>query len=171
MSSGRLTLRARIAASIHPISGRPLSLDRWFGTIDVDFDTSYRTAKALGGSLNDFFVAGAAGGAGAYHRRHGAPVDELRMAMPVSTRTDKLAGGNSFVPTRLLVPTDIAEPRARFDAVRAVLTQTRSTPALVSRFWMTCWSVRRWPMTQPSGSRTMMWAARKASSRSSRPSR
>ena len=46
--------------------------------------------RRSGGSLNDLFVTAAAGGAGAYHRDLGAPVDELRMAMPVSTRTGPL---------------------------------------------------------------------------------
>jgi WS/DGAT/MGAT family acyltransferase len=87
------------------------SLRRHFEIIDVDFDDAYRAAKALGGSLNDFFVAGTAGGAGAYHRALGAEVESLRMAMPVSTRTDKAAGGNSFVPTRELVPSRDRGPR------------------------------------------------------------
>ena len=52
--------------------------------------------RRSGGSVNDFFVAGAAGGAGAYHRELGADVDELRISMPVSTRTDRSVGGNAF---------------------------------------------------------------------------
>jgi len=101
------------------------SLRRHFDTIDVDFDDAYRASKALGGSLNDFFVAGTAGGAGAYHRAMGVEVETLRMAMPVSTRKDKSAGGNSFVPTRELVPVDILDPTERFTAVHEVLNRTK----------------------------------------------
>ena len=45
-----------------------------------------RAAHALGGSINDVFVTGVAGALGLYHDRLGIPVDELRMAMAVSTR-------------------------------------------------------------------------------------
>jgi len=67
-----------------------------------------------------------AGGAGAYHRARGAPVDVLRMAMPISTRKDDNAGGNSFVPTRMLVPAGIEDPIDRFDAMREIVGATRA---------------------------------------------
>ena len=66
------------------------SLRRRIEVLQVPFDDAKAAAKALGGSLNDLFVAAAAGGAGAYHRAAGAPVDELRISMPVSTRTRRL---------------------------------------------------------------------------------
>lgn len=100
------------------------SLRRRLDVIDIDLDRARTCAKALGGSLNDFFVTGAAGGAGDYHRRLGAPVDTLRMAMPVSTRTDASAGGNAFVPTRAVVSVT-ADPVARFDAIHTQLQQTK----------------------------------------------
>lgn len=100
------------------------TLRRRLEVLDVDFDDARATAKALGGSLNDFFVTGAAGGAGEYHRRLGHPVETLRMAMPVSTRRDRSAGGNAFVPTRALVPVG-ADPAARFEAIHAQLDQTK----------------------------------------------
>ena len=70
-------------------------------------------------------MAGAAGGAGAYHRQLGHPVAELRMAMPVSTRSDRSAGGNAFVPTRLLVPVDEPDPAERFRLVHEALGATK----------------------------------------------
>jgi diacylglycerol O-acyltransferase / wax synthase len=106
------------------------SLRRRFETLQVPFDDARRSAKNLGGTLNDFFVAGAAGGAGAYHRAKGTPVDELRMAMPVSTRSDRSAGGNAFTPTRLLVPAGIEHPVERFEAVRERLTRTKGERAI-----------------------------------------
>jgi len=100
------------------------SLRHHFDAFWLPFDDAKATAKALGGSINDLFVTGAAGGAGAYHRALGTDVAELRMAMPVSTRTTKTAGGNAFTPTRVLVPTT-ADPRERFAKVRQRLTQTK----------------------------------------------
>jgi diacylglycerol O-acyltransferase / wax synthase len=106
------------------------SLRRRIDTLQVPLDDAKHAAKALGGSLNDIFVTAAAGGAGAYHRAMGAPVDELRISMPVSTRRDSSAGGNAFTPTRVLVPVGIEDPAERFDAIRARLDATKRERAL-----------------------------------------
>ncbi len=109
---------------------RERSLRRQVEVLQVPLDPAKAAAKALGGSLNDIFVAAAAGGAGAYHRAAGQPVDELRITMPVSTRTDASAGGNSFTPTRVLLPVDIVEPQARFTAIRERLETTKHERAM-----------------------------------------
>lgn len=106
------------------------SLRRRIDTLQVPLDDAKHAAKALGGSLNDIFVTAAAGGAGAYHRAMGAPVDELRISMPVSTRRDSSAGGNAFTPTRVLLPVGIEDPAERFDAIRARLDATKRERAL-----------------------------------------
>jgi WS/DGAT/MGAT family acyltransferase len=105
------------------------SLSRHFDVLSVPLDDAKRAAKALGGSVNDLFVAGAAGGAGAYHRAKGAPVEELRISMPVSTRSRGAAGGNAFTPTRVLVPTG-PDPRGRFAEISARLSVTKEERAL-----------------------------------------
>ena len=106
------------------------SLRRRIEVLQVPIDEAKAAAKELGGSLNDFFVAGAAGGAGAYHRKVGQPVDELRISMPVSTRKDGSAGGNSFTPTRVLVPVGIEDPAERFAAIRERLDTTKREKAM-----------------------------------------
>ncbi|MDQ2648229.1 MAG: wax ester/triacylglycerol synthase family O-acyltransferase [Actinomycetota bacterium] len=106
------------------------TLRRHIEVLQVPMDDARLAAKALGGSLNDLFVAAAAGAAGAYHREVGAPVDELRISMPVSTRGDGSAGGNAFTPTRVLVPTGNMTPAERFQAVHERLAATRSERAL-----------------------------------------
>lgn len=127
----RSTVRqVTISDASHSTLWTSRSLRRGFETLDVDFDDAYRASKALGGSLNDFFVTGAAGGAGAYHRLHGAEIDTLRMAMPISTRKDKSAGGNSFVPTRELVPAGIENPAERFAAVHEIINATKKEKVL-----------------------------------------
>jgi hypothetical protein len=75
-------------------------------------------------------VAGAAGGAGAYHRKVGQPIEELRISMPVSTRKDASAGGNAFTPTRVLVPAGIEDPVERFAAIRERLDTTKHEKAM-----------------------------------------
>ena len=106
------------------------SLGRRFEILSVSLDDVKRAAKGLGGTVNDLFVAAVAGGAGTYHRAKGAPVDELRMSMPVSTRDDRSAGGNAFSPTRVLVPAGIADPVERFTAIRDRLGVTKRERAV-----------------------------------------
>ncbi len=106
------------------------SLRRHIEVLQVPFDDARAAAKALGGSLNDLLVTAAAGAAGTCHRRAGAAVDELRMAMPVNTRTDRSAGGNSFTPSRVLVPAGIEDPAERFAAIRDRLAVTRTERVL-----------------------------------------
>lgn len=106
------------------------SLRRHFEILSVDLDRLKTVSNALGGTINDGFVCGVAGGAGAYHRSRGAEVGELRMSMPVSTRTDDAAGGNAFTPTRVLVPAGLADPVERFEITRDRLHVTRTERAV-----------------------------------------
>jgi hypothetical protein len=106
------------------------TLRRRLETLDVDFDDAYRAAKTLGGSLNDFFVTGAARGAGKYHVAQGQPVETLRMAMPISTRTDKSAAGNAFVPTRVVLPVSVPDPGQHFSEIHELLNQTKKEKML-----------------------------------------
>ncbi len=87
--------------------------------------------NALGGTVNDVFVSGIAGGLGLYHERMGVPVDELRLAMPVSMR-EKSEGvsGNRFSPARVAVPVMTKDPAARFAAVHERLRAVRGESAL-----------------------------------------
>ena len=83
-------------------SGR--SLRRHFEIYEIPFEPLRAAATKFGGSLNDAFVTGLASALGRYHERRGSVVDELRLAMPVSTRGRGDASTNSFVPARVLVP-------------------------------------------------------------------
>ncbi|HUQ39193.1 MAG TPA: wax ester/triacylglycerol synthase domain-containing protein [Acidimicrobiales bacterium] len=102
---------------------------RHFEMLSTGLDAAKAAAKAAGATLNDFYVAALAGGAGAYHRARGAEVPELRITMPISTRTDRSAGGNAFTPTRVLVPT-LADPAARMAAVHERLSSVKGERAL-----------------------------------------
>jgi diacylglycerol O-acyltransferase / wax synthase len=105
------------------------SLWRELVVLRVPFDTVKEAAKKHGVTINDLFVTAAARAAGSVHRRAGQPVDELRMAMPMSTRDDKSAAGNAFSLTRSLVPTDIDDPVEHLQAVHELLAETRGEKA------------------------------------------
>jgi len=80
------------------------SLRRHFEIYGVPFEPLHATGSKLGGSINDVFVTAIASALGRYHERAGSVVDELRLAMPISTRQRGDRSTNSFVPARVLVP-------------------------------------------------------------------
>lgn len=130
-TSGETALAVARQAVVTDHARSPLwsrrTLARRLDVLRVPLGDVQRAAKALGGSVNDLFVAAVAGGAGTYHRDRGHDIGELRMAMPVSTREGETAAGNAFAVTRTLVST-AADPRERFEAIRASLAITKAGP-------------------------------------------
>jgi WS/DGAT/MGAT family acyltransferase len=83
-------------------------------------------AKALGGSVNDFFVAGAALGAFSYHDERGTPAQAINCTFVVSTRRDRGVGGNSFTPVPLQVPAaETLGVEERFHQIRDLMAERR----------------------------------------------
>jgi diacylglycerol O-acyltransferase / wax synthase len=123
-----------LAPAFEPLSplmrGRSLSMR--FDPLVVPTDELKAAARRVEGKLNDAFVAGVAGGLRRYHEAHGAPVESLRMTMPINVRsgeTDALAG-NQFVPARFTVPVGLADPLERLAAVRDLVARQRAEPSL-----------------------------------------
>lgn len=121
-----------VSEPLSPImTGRSTSIH--FDAIELPLDDLKRAARAGGGTLNDAFVAAITGGLRIYHERHGTPVDELRMTMPVNLRSDDDTGkqaGNQFAPARFAVPIGIADPRERMRELHARVLEQRSERAL-----------------------------------------
>jgi diacylglycerol O-acyltransferase len=113
-----------------PLWTAPRSYTHRFETTSLDLSRVRAVAKKLGGTVNDAFVTVMADAAGAYHRAHGQDVDELRMAMPISVRHDKAAGGNAWVPSRLLVPVGAMAAEDRFSLIHERLSAVRHEPSL-----------------------------------------
>jgi len=108
------------------------SLSYRFQTLTLSLADLKAAAKAAGGTLNDAFVAGVAGGLRRYHERHDAPVEALRMTMPINVRTEETAdlAGNQFVPARFTVPVAIEDPIEHMQAIHELVAQQRQEPAL-----------------------------------------
>lgn len=121
-----------VTAPAHSPAFKPRSLGRRFEVFAIPLDRARRAAKELGGTINDLYVTGVAGALGLYHDRLGCPVDELRMTMPVSTRERGDSSGNSFAPSRTLVPVVPADPADRFRLVHSRLHAVRDEPALAA---------------------------------------
>ena len=101
------------------------STARHLEVLTLDLEDVKAAAKRHGGTVNDLFVTALCDAVGAYHRARGAAIGDLRISVPVSTRTDKSAGGNAFQPALLLVPCGELSPEARFALVHERLHRAR----------------------------------------------
>jgi diacylglycerol O-acyltransferase len=128
-SAGRI-----LAPASEPLSPimRERSTSVRFRYLPVPLDELKRAGKAVGGTVNDAFVAGVAGGLARYHVVHGTPVETLRMLMPVNVRGGEKAdsAGNQFAPARFEVPVGIANPAERIRAIGKLCRAQRDEPAL-----------------------------------------
>ncbi|MCU1352502.1 MAG: Wax ester synthase-like Acyl-CoA acyltransferase domain [Acidimicrobiales bacterium] len=124
-------MAAPATAPLSPVmTGRSLSVR--FDTLTIPMADAKRAAKAAGGRLNDAFVAATAAGFRRYHHELGAPVEALRMSMPINVRTgdtDDLAG-NKFAPARFPIPLLEGDPIVAMQAMRELVAEQRAEPAL-----------------------------------------
>ena len=127
-SAGRLLAPA--SAPLSPtMIGRGLS--RRLQTFDVPLADLHSAAHAAGSSLNDAFLAGVAGGMRLYHEHHAAPVDRLRVTMPVNLRRDDDdLGNNRFTPVRFELPVATLDAADRMRQIGELARKWRREPAL-----------------------------------------
>jgi diacylglycerol O-acyltransferase / wax synthase len=125
---------ARVTGS-PPAAPSPLmrrrGLARRLGVIDLPLADLRAAGKAAGGSLNDAYLAGLAGGLRIYHERHGLHPEQLPIAFPVSMRRDDHPmGGNRFAGARIAGPVGIRDPALRIVRIRELVIGAREEPAL-----------------------------------------
>lgn len=128
-SLGRLL--APVTEPLSPVM-RGRSLSNRYDVIFLPLEQLKRAGHAVGGTVNDAFVAGVTGGLRLYHESQGAPVEELRMSMPINMRGGDKAreAGNQFVPVRFPVPVEIRDPGERMREIRRRVAAQRDEPAL-----------------------------------------
>ena len=113
----------------------PLMVDRrlsWhFEALEVSLPDLKMAGKAVGGTLNDAFLAGITGGLRLYHEAFGIGVHDLRLTMPISLRHEgDPEGGNRVTIVRFDVPVGIVDPAERMTAIGRVCIAQRDEPAL-----------------------------------------
>ncbi|KAA0235015.1 MAG: DUF1298 domain-containing protein [Actinobacteria bacterium] len=102
-----------------------------YDVLDVPLSELRDAAHNVGGTLNDGFVGGIAGGLARYHERHDAHVEELRLTMPISVRSESdPEGGNRITLARFKVPVGIEDPAARMTAIDELCRSWRHEPAI-----------------------------------------
>jgi diacylglycerol O-acyltransferase len=104
---------------------RSRSRHRRLELLSFPLDQAMAAGKALGGSLNDWFVTGVVNGAVRYHDDRGVPLRTLNTSFVVSTRNDRAIGGNSFSPTRFSAPAGPMAPAERFHVLSAAMRAKR----------------------------------------------
>jgi diacylglycerol O-acyltransferase len=110
---------------------RDRAMTRHLAMIEVSLDALKKSAKTVGGTVNDAYLAAVAGGLSRYHERHGANVDSLRALMPINLRAGQDANwGNRITLQRLIVPVWEADPAARMRALHRVAGAAREEPSL-----------------------------------------
>jgi diacylglycerol O-acyltransferase / wax synthase len=128
---------ASVGRTIAPTLSRlsPVMKDRMlatsFRTFDVPLQEMRDSGHAAGGSHNDAFLAGITGGLRRYHELHGASVPELRVAMPISLRTEgDKEGGNHVTVLRFVVPVSTEDPVERMRELHAIGLRIRKERSL-----------------------------------------
>lgn len=102
-----------------------------YGTMECEFGDLRRAAKAAGGTLNDAYVAALLGGLRRYCAAKGEELQDVPISMPVAMRAAADAkGGNDFAAAYFLVPSSIADPIARIQAMHERVDHVRNEPAL-----------------------------------------
>jgi diacylglycerol O-acyltransferase len=110
---------------------RERAMTRRLATIEVSLDALKKSAKSVGGTVNDAYLAAIAGGLRRYHERHGTAVDSLRALMPINLRAGQDTNwGNRITLQRLIVPVGDTDPAARMRALHRVAMAAREEPSL-----------------------------------------
>jgi len=108
------------------------SLRRRVEVLQAPFFEVRDAARRLDGTLNTALLTVASDAAGRYHRRLGAPIDELRASMAISTRKVNPADGsqaNAFSLARMIVPTGEMKPAERFAHVLRITREAADSGA------------------------------------------
>ncbi|MBA3606126.1 MAG: WS/DGAT domain-containing protein [Actinomycetota bacterium] len=104
------------------------SMRRRLEVARAPFTPTREAAKRLGGTLNTAFLTAAADAAARYHAQLGAPVEELRASMAISTRTEA-SGANAFSIARMMVPAGVMPIAERFQRINEIAAAAREQRA------------------------------------------
>jgi hypothetical protein len=123
-------LIAPVTQSLSPIMN-DRGLSRRLDSFDVPLDELLAAAHAADSSLNDAFLAAVAGGMRRYHALHKAPVEALRVTMPINLRRPgDPPGSNRFTPARFTIPVATVDARDRMRQLGQLARRWRKEPSL-----------------------------------------
>ncbi len=109
---------------------RRRSINYHFSTFDMRFRDLRDGVKAQGHTVNDGFLAAISLGLKDYHKKLGAPVDELHLNMPISTRGATADAQNAVSIARFDLPTNFTDVNKLMDNLGQTVRKMRAEPAL-----------------------------------------
>ncbi len=140
---GLAATTASVARFVRPVMSTksPVMRDRrlrWhYDTLDIPVAELKEAAATVGCTLNDAYVAAIAAGFRRYHDHHGAIVDNLRVAMPISLRgDDDGVGGNRITIVRFTIPVQLRSASERIYRIGELCRSARNEPALGYGNWI-----------------------------------
>jgi hypothetical protein len=99
--------------------------------LECDLDALKAAGRAVGGSVNDSYMAALLGGLRRYHEAIGVELGGIPVVMPVSIRRpDDPAGGNRFTGAFFTGPAGDPDPAERVATIRGAVLSIREEPAL-----------------------------------------
>jgi WS/DGAT/MGAT family acyltransferase len=105
---------------------RPRSRRRHVEAFSLPFDAVHGAAHALGGTINDFFLAGAVEAGVRYHDHFDSPTEKLHVTVVVNTRTGSDEGANAFSPVPVEVTGGDMTLAERFTEVHELVRTKRA---------------------------------------------
>ncbi len=121
---------APIPRTLSPVLTRR-QLGWHYGTLEIPLEDLSAAAHAVGGTVNDAFLAAVTGALAEYHRRHGRSVPELRVTLPINVRTsDDPTGGNRIMLLRFPLPVDEPDTAERMREIGRRVEQWRHERAV-----------------------------------------
>lgn len=130
-------MAASVYRMVRPINqcGSPIMTERrlirHLATHEVPLPALKAAGSLAGGTLNDAFMAGIAGGLRRYHAHHGVPVGDLHVTMPLSIRgNEDPVGGNRLTLMRFDLPVGIVDPVERIARIHTAVAAVRAEPSL-----------------------------------------
>lgn len=106
------------------------SINYHFDNFEVRFRDLRDGAKQHGHTVNDGFLAAISFGMREYHKELGAPVDELHINMPISTRGAGDGSQNAVSIARFDLPTNFSDLTKLMDSLSVTVKRLRAEPAL-----------------------------------------
>ncbi len=114
---------------MHPAGSdlwRHRSRRRHAEAFSLRFEDVHEAAHALGGTINDFFLAGAVEASVRYHEQFGSAPEKFHMTLVVNTRTGGDDGANAFSPVPVEVAGGAMTLNERFSEIHQLVRAKRS---------------------------------------------
>lgn len=102
---------------------------RNYRCLAVPLTAAKNVGKAAETKLNAVFLAGLARGLASYHHHHGQPLGQVRVGIPISTRTSEETG-NQIAGARFVLPLGGPSPAEHLRTIQTLVGMHAAEPAL-----------------------------------------